>query len=99
MLHNRASFCRIQVTLALKSPVAFPCVNQFMDFDILIVGGGLAGASLACALRGSRLRLALLDRAAPVVSPGWDARIYAVSPASTAFLQQCGAWQHLDPAR
>lgn len=31
------------------------------DFDIAIVGGGLAGATLACALTATRLRVALLE--------------------------------------
>ncbi|GAB4060289.1 UbiH/UbiF family hydroxylase [Uliginosibacterium sediminicola] len=69
------------------------------DFDILILGGGLAGASLACALRGSRYRIALLDRAAPRLAEGWDARIYAISPACVSFLERCAAWQHLDAGR
>lgn len=70
-----------------------------MKVDVLIIGGGLAGASLACALRGSRLRVALVERTAPVLAEGWDARIYAVSPANADFLERCGAWQHLDAAR
>lgn len=68
-------------------------------FDVLIIGGGLAGLSLACALRGSRLRVALLEQRAPQPAAGWDARIYAVSPANAAFLGECGAWGHLDRAR
>ena len=69
------------------------------DFDVLIVGGGLAGASLACALRGSRYRVALLDRAAPRVGEGWDARVYAIAPACIDFLRRCGAWDHLPQER
>jgi 2-octaprenylphenol hydroxylase len=65
------------------------------DFDVLIVGGGLAGASLACALRGSRYRVALIDQAAPRVADGWDRRVYAVAPACIDFLKRCGAWDHL----
>ena len=70
-----------------------------MKVDVLIVGGGLAGASLACALRGSRWQVALVERAAPVLAPDWDARMYAVSPANVEFLQRCGAWQHMDATR
>lgn len=71
-----------------------------MDFDIAIVGAGLAGASLAVALKGSRYRVALIEgRPPPPASPGWDARVYAVSPANARFLQEIGAWQHLDAAR
>lgn len=69
------------------------------QFDLIIVGGGLAGASLALALRDSRLRIALVEAQAPVQPTGWDARIYAVSPANARFLDEIGAWKHLDFAR
>jgi ubiquinone biosynthesis UbiH/UbiF/VisC/COQ6 family hydroxylase len=68
-------------------------------FDLIIVGGGLAGASLALALRDSRLRIALVESRPPVRPDGWDARIYALSPANAAFLEALGAWKHLDPQR
>ena len=69
-------------------------------FDVLIIGGGLVGASLAAALRPSGLTVALVE-AMPMHAPndGWDSRIYAISPGSTAFLEQCRAWQRLDMRR
>src|SRR5574343_857317 len=69
------------------------------QFDLIIVAGGLAGASLAVALRDSRLRIALVESSPPVRPEGWDARIYAVSPANVAFLENIGVWRHLDSAR
>lgn len=71
-----------------------------MDFDIVIVGGGLAGASLTAALAESGLRLALVERKAPS-SPGpeWDSRVYALTPASTAFLDRVGAWRDFEAGR
>lgn len=69
------------------------------QFDLIIVGGGLAGASLAVALRDSRLRIALLESRPPVRPDGWDARIYAVSPANVAFLEGIGVWRHMDASR
>ncbi len=68
-------------------------------FDLIIVGGGLAGASLAVALRDSRLRIALVDAAAPQRPADWDSRIYAVSPANVDFLSEIGVWKHLDAGR
>lgn len=70
-----------------------------MDCDVLIVGGGLAGASLAVALRGSRHRVVLIEARPPVRPQAWDQRIYAVSPASQAFLERIGVWNHLDASR
>ena len=70
-----------------------------MDFDLIIVGAGLAGASLAAALRGSRLKIAVVESQPPARAEGWDARIYAISPANVDFLSEIGAWQHLDPGR
>ena len=73
--------------------------NPAMDFDIVIVGGGLAGLSLAVALRQTRLSVALVEGRTPFRPDGWDARIYAVSPANVDFLREIGAWQHLDASR
>ena len=73
-----------------------------MEFDLIIVGSGLVGASLAVALRDSGLRLALVEGRAPAPLPSddsWDPRIYAVNPANTRFLDQFGVWSGLDQSR
>lgn len=74
-----------------------------MEFDIVIIGGGLVGASLAASLRDSGLRLALVESAPPPQLPAdpsdWDARIYAITPGNAQFLHECGAWQRLDMSR
>lgn len=67
-----------------------------MQFDLVIVGGGLAGLSLACALRESRLQIALVEHRPPSPSQDWDARIYAINPANAEFLKKIGTWKHLD---
>ncbi len=72
-------------------------MNQ-REFDIVIVGGGLVGASLALALAG-KWRVALLERALPLLPAAlpqdWDNRIFAISPGSQAFLASLGAWPPL----
>ncbi len=71
-----------------------------MDFDIVIVGAGLVGASFAMALRGGGLKLALVEAQAPAaVADDWDSRVYAISPGSAAFLQSMGVWKRLDRNR
>lgn len=70
-----------------------------MKADVLIIGGGLAGLSLAVALRKARLSVALVEGRAPTKPAGWDSRMYAISPANVTFLDSIGVWQHLDAAR
>jgi len=71
-----------------------------MDFDIVIVGAGLVGASFANALRGAGLKLALVEALAPAAdAENWDSRVYAISPGSVAFLQSLGVWKRLDSGR
>lgn len=72
---------------------------QTQRFDVVVVGGGLAGASLAVALGGSRLGIALVEARPPQRPTDWDARVYAVSPANIGFLSDLGVWQRLDQAR
>ncbi len=52
-----------------------------IDYDILIVGGGMVGASLAHALAGSGLRIGVIE-AWPLDSdaqPSYDDRVIALS--------------------
>ena len=70
-----------------------------MDYDLIIVGGGLTGLALAVALRRTRLKIAVVEARLPVQPAGWDARIYAVSPSNARFLDDIGIWQHLDLTR
>lgn len=71
-----------------------------MEFDVVIVGGGLVGASLAAALKSSGLNLALVEgQSASFSHEGWDSRIYAITPGNVEFLKHCGSWQRQDASR
>ena len=89
---------KLIVLLFIKFPRYF---LNFMDFDVVIIGGGLVGASLAVALKYSGLAVSLIESqpAIPASHSGWDSRIYAISPGNAEFLERCGAWQHMDMSR
>jgi len=63
--------------------------------DIVILGGGLNGAALACALRDGPHSIALLEPHPPTPpfdDTRWDSRIYAFSPGNVAWLRALGVW-------
>lgn len=71
-----------------------------MEVDVVVVGAGLVGASLAAGLADSGLKLALIERGPPTApGPEWDSRVYSLTPASVAFLEDIGAWRRVDAAR
>src|SRR6185503_17050140 len=71
--------------------------------DVIVVGGGLVGSSLAIALGRLGADVAVVEPHPPespaADSASWDTRIYAISPGSASFLESCGAWQRLSEER
>ncbi len=63
------------------------------DYDVVIAGGGIVGTAFACALRGSGLRLALVEANDP--ERRQDGRAIALSTASTKLLSRLGVWTTL----
>ncbi|GAC1628307.1 MAG: 2-octaprenyl-6-methoxyphenyl hydroxylase [Nevskia sp.] len=64
--------------------------------DVVIVGGGLVGASLAVALAHSPLRVTLVEAALPPASPpAWDERCIALNDASRRIFAALGLWDAL----
>lgn len=66
------------------------------DFDVIVVGGGLAGASLAVGLRGSGLKIAVVEASEQGARARRDTRVYAISPTNQKFLAGLSVWQHLE---
>lgn len=66
------------------------------ELDVLVVGGGLVGASLACALAGASLRVGMAE-AVPLdrEPPSYDDRSLALSLGSQQILESLGLWAHL----
>ena len=80
-------------------------VGGTRDYDVAVLGAGLVGLSLAASLARAGMRTAIADRSAVEAAAGcssaddWDARVYAISPGSVAFLTGIGAWQRLRKER
>jgi 2-octaprenylphenol hydroxylase len=72
------------------------------DYDLIIVGAGMVGATLALALADTELKIAIVDglpldqpeQSAPTPS-GYDPRVSALSAASERILSRLGAWSSI----
>ncbi len=89
--------------------------NTQTEFDLIIVGGGMVGSALACALtqdslhegnaRYKHLNIAVIDGgdlqpAQATLSPHkFDPRVSALTLSSQRFLQRVGAWQLMQQRR
>ncbi len=80
--------------------------NQAQQFDIAIVGAGLVGASLACAIaqqeNAQSLRIALIEAggdAQHFTGEEFDPRVVALTRASQNLLVEIGVWDDIVRAR
>jgi 2-octaprenylphenol hydroxylase len=63
------------------------------QFDVIIIGGGIVGATAACALGSAGLSVAVVEAREPAVDTGVrDARVYAVTRASERIFTALGVW-------
>src|SRR5581483_3481783 len=80
---------------ARRHALARHAIPMRTDFDVLVVGGGLVGASLAYALRGSGLSIGVVE-AFPFSfseSPSFDDRTLALAYGSRRIFAALGLWE------
>jgi len=70
--------------------------NKDHDFDVIIVGGGMVGATLALALAPLNLSIAIVEAFPQGASqPSFDDRSIALSLGSKQLLEQFGVWRSM----
>jgi 2-octaprenyl-6-methoxyphenol hydroxylase len=72
-------------------------MKKTSDYDLIIVGGGMVGASLAIALKNSPLRIAIVEAisAKSDQQPSYDDRGIALSYGSQRIFESLGLWDAL----
>ena len=70
------------------------------DYDIIIVGGGMVGASLACGLaeEAENLSIAIIDTSAPNLDwaeDSYDMRVSAITRASQTLFKNINVWDKI----
>jgi 2-polyprenylphenol 6-hydroxylase len=76
-------------------------MTSLADFDVAVIGAGIAGSSLALALADSGFSIALVEAQPLERKPlpqvlgldSFDARVSALTPKSRALLEKLGAWE------
>ena len=78
-----------------------PKRKQSSDFDVIIIGGGMVGATIAAGLGKAGIRCALVEKHPPDLNPGDDIslRVSAITLASQRILTHVGAWPMIEHMR
>ncbi len=72
------------------------------DYDIIIVGAGMVGATLACALGQQGFRIALIEAIKPDFNwpvDSTDQRVSAITVASQKIFESIGVWESMTQQR
>jgi len=67
------------------------------NVDVVIVGGGMVGLALACALKNTGLAVVVIERmeAEPRLSLGRDCRVSAIVAGTVEMLRGIGVWDYI----
>src|SRR3954466_13736825 len=74
-----------------------PAGQGLKEYDVAIVGGGMVGASFALALRGTNLRVLLIESVPPdsTSQPSFDERTTALGNGSRQVYETLGVWPEM----
>ena len=76
-------------------------MNETVQADIVVIGAGPVGGTLACRFAAGGISTVVVDRAAlpPMEHPAFDGRAYAIAAGSRRLLEAAGLWARLsEPA-
>ena len=67
------------------------------EYDLVIIGGGLVGGTLACALRDTGLRICVVEAVPPRAAnqPSYDERVIALAWGSRLIFDGIGLWDRM----
>lgn len=76
--------------------------SQEHSYDVIIVGAGMVGTALACALGEKAFRVAMVDTSKPAMSwpeEGYDLRVSALTRATQQILETIHVWPRMQAER
>ena len=82
--------------LVKQQPEVNPKHSADLDCDLVIVGGGIVGATLAAALKNSALKIIIIE-ARPLAVAAAKTQAYAFSPLSSRIYEGIGIWDKIFP--
>ena len=73
--------------------------SETIETEVLVVGGGMVGMTLGCALADVGVAVTVVDRADPasMVDAGFDGRVSSIAYGSRRVLEAIGLWPALAP--
>jgi 2-octaprenyl-6-methoxyphenol hydroxylase len=95
--HNKSNYLTLlKNQMVLAQPSVTPNSSLQTDYDVAIAGAGIAGLTLACALKHTGLRVALIE-ATPRPAGLQNRRAYHLSLMTGRIFQGLGIWNHILP--